>query len=223
MYSSDVDRVLVVGGSPDRSSVKAICRAARDCARIVAVDRGLDAVIDAGLSCDLFCGDADTVGECGLRLVEAAQAGPESASFEVERYNPHKDATDLALALRAIEERWPLAEIVCTCVSGGAPDHALGVLGRLAGARASVRIVEDDFEARVLHSGDAWEIYAAQGRRFSCIPLSDGTEVSERGFRWSVDHAQMPLLSDWGISNVVEASRACVCSHEGTIACWLFD
>lgn len=223
LHSSDIDRVLVVGGSPERSSAKVICRAAWDCARIVAVDRGLDAVLDAGLTCDLFCGDADTVGERGLRLVEAAQTRPESAFFEVERYDPHKDATDLALALRAIEERWPRAEIVCTCVSGGAPDHALGVLGRLAGAQASVRVVEDDFEARILHPGDAWEINAAQGCRFSCIPLSDGADVSEQGFRWNIDHAQMPLLSDWGISNVVEASRAYVCCHGGIIACWLFS
>ena len=222
LYNSNVDRVLVVGGSPDRSSANAIRCAARGCARIVAVDRGLDAVIDAGLSCDLFCGDADTVGERGLRLVEEAQSRSEAASFEVERYDPYKDATDLALALRAIEKRWPRAEVVCTCVSGGAPDHALGVLGRLAGARASVRVVEDDFEARILRAGDDWEIHAACGRRFSCIPLSAGAEVSEQGFCWNIDHAQMPLLSDWGISNVVEASRACVRCHGGIIACWLF-
>lgn len=222
LSNSDVDCVLIVGGSPDRSSAKTICYAARGCAHIVAVDRGLDAVLDAGLSCDLFCGDADTVGERGLRLVEEAQSRIKAASFEVERYDPHKDATDLALALRAIEKRWPLAEIVCTCVSGGAPDHALGVLGRLAGARSSVRVIEDDFEARILHANDAWEICAAQGRRFSCIPVSVGAEVSEQGFCWNVDHAQMPLLSDWGISNVVESSRASVQCHEGVIACWLY-
>lgn len=222
MHNSNVDRVLVVGGSPDRSSAKTIRCAAQGCTRIVAVDRGLDAVIDAGLSCDLFCGDADTVGERGLRLVEEAQSRSEAASFEVERYDPYKDATDFALALRAIEKRWPRAEVVCTCVSGGAPDHALGVLGRFAGARASVRVVEDDFEARILRAGDDWEIHAACGRRFSCIPLSAGAEVSEQGFCWNIDHAQMPLLSDWGISNVVEAFRAFVRCHEGIIACWLF-
>ena len=81
-------------------------------------------------------------------------------------------------------------------MSGGAPDHALGVLGRLAGAQSSVRVIEDDFEARILHANDAWEICAAQGRRFSCIPVSVGAEVSEQGFCWNVDHAQMPLLSD---------------------------
>lgn len=222
LSNSDVHCVLIVGGSPDCSSAKTICCAARGCTHIVAVDRGLDAVLDAGLSCDLFCGDADTVGERGLSLVEQAQSCLEGAAFEVERYDPYKDATDLALALRAIEKRWPDAQVVCTCVSGGAPDHALGVLGRLAGAHGAACILEDAFEARVLHAGESWEICGSVGHRFSCVPVSVDAEVSEEGFCWNIERAQMPLLSDWGISNVVEAPAACVRCHEGVIVCWLF-
>lgn len=222
LTSAKVARVLVVGGSPERSSVQTIRFAQSGCDRIVAVDRGLDAVLEAGLSCDLFCGDADTVGERGLSLVEQAQSCLEGAAFEVERYDPYKDATDLALALRAIEKRWPDAQVVCTCVSGGAPDHALGVLGRLAGAHGAACILEDAFEARVLHAGESWEICGSVGHRFSCVPVSVDAEVSEEGFCWNIKRAQMPLLSDWGISNVVEAPAACVRCHEGVIVCWLF-
>ena len=111
LTSAKVARVLVVGGSPERSSVQTIRFAQSGCDRIVAVDRGLDAVLEAGLLCDLFCGDADTVGERGLSLVEQAQSCLEGAAFEVERYDPNKDAPDLALALRAIEKRWPDARL----------------------------------------------------------------------------------------------------------------
>ena len=54
-------RVLVVGGSPQGASPEVVRRAAQGCDAVVAVDRGLDAVLAAGLICDLFCGDADTV------------------------------------------------------------------------------------------------------------------------------------------------------------------
>ena len=46
--------------------------------------RGLDALLGAGLSCDVYVGDADTVSDAGRALVDAAVA------FEVERHNPYK-------------------------------------------------------------------------------------------------------------------------------------
>ncbi len=219
-------RVLVVGGSPARSSAKTIQRAADQCDVIVAVDRGLDAVLDAGLACTLFCGDADTVSSHGAQLVAQAEKSSlagESASFDVEHYDPHKDATDLSLALRAICSRWPGAVLVATCFSGGAPDHAMAVMGRLASYGGPVEIIEDTFEARILHAGDAWTLVEKIGKRFSCVPLSVESEVSESGFRWNLNHASMELLSDWGISNVVEEDLACVTCHAGTLACWLFS
>ena len=214
-------RVLIVGGSPDRSGRETVCGAASDSDVIVAVDRGLDVLLDAGLSCDLFCGDADTVSAAGAQLVEQAQL---DGSFEVERYNPHKDDTDLGLALSAIEERWPGAELMFTCVSCGSPDHALGVLGRLKDASPDpLTIVEDDFSAVILQGGSHWDIYGSRGQRFSCIPLSPVAVVSESGFRWDVDKLELPLLSDRGISNVVEDDDACVTCHAGTVICWLFE
>ena len=72
-------------------------------------------------------GDADTVSDAGRTLVDAAEA------FEVERHDPYKDYTDLALALDSVRRRWPGAEVVATCATGGRPDMALSVLGLLAG------------------------------------------------------------------------------------------
>lgn len=58
---------LAGGGEPEL-----LCHLAGECDHIVAVDRGLDALLGAGLSCDVYVGDADTVSDEGRALVDAA-------------------------------------------------------------------------------------------------------------------------------------------------------
>ena len=94
-------KVLVVCGSPVVASADLLRRLAGECDHVVAVDRGLDALLGADLSCDVYVGDADTVSDEGRALVDAAEA------FEVERHDPYKDYTDLALALDSVRRRWP--------------------------------------------------------------------------------------------------------------------
>lgn len=190
-------------------------RLAGECDHVVAVDRGLDALLGAGLSCDVYVGDADTVSDEGRALVDAAK------DFEVERHNPYKDYTDLALALDAIRRRWPGAEVVTACATGGRPDMALSVLGLLAGyTDAPVWIREDQVTARILHAGEFWTIQGAEGKTFSIIAIAPNTEVSEHGLEWELDHAPLGLLADTGISNIVRGT-AKITVHQGTAIAYL--
>ena len=195
------------------ASPELLCHLAGECDHIVAVDRGLDALLGAGLSCDVYVGDADTVSDEGRALVDAA------ADFEVERHNPYKDYTDLALALDAIRRRWPAAEVVATCATGGRPDMALSVLGLLAGYEdAPVWIAEDKVISRILRTGESWTIEGAEGKTFAIAP---NTEVSEHGLEWELDHSPLGLLADTGISNVVR-STATIQVHTGTAIAYLY-
>ena len=187
-----------------------------ECDHVVAVDRGLDALLGAGLSCDVYVGDADTVSDEGRALVDAAK------DFEVERHNPYKDYTDLALALDAIRRRWPGAEVIATCTTGGRPDMALSVLGLLAGyVDAPVWIREDETTARILHAGETWTIQGAEGKTFSIIALAPNTEVSEQGLEWELDHSPLGLLADTGISNIVRGT-ATIEVHQGAAIGYLY-
>lgn len=187
-----------------------------ECDHVVAVDRGLDALLGAGLGCDVYVGDADTVSDEGRALVNAA------ADFEVERHNPYKDYTDLALALDSVRRRWPGAEVVTTCATDGRPDMALSVLGLLAGyADAPVWIAEDKVVARILHAGESWTIEGAEGKTFSIIAIAPNTQVSEHGLEWELDHTPLGLLADTGISNIVR-STAEIEVHTGTAIAYLY-
>ena len=189
---------------------------AGECDHVVAVDRGLDALLGAGLGCDVYVGDADTVSDAGRVLVDAA------TDFEVERHDPYKDYTDLALALDSVRRRWPGAEVVATCATGGRPDMALSVLGLLAGYEdAPVWIAEDRVVARILHAGESWAIEGAEGKTFSIIAIAPNTKVSEHGLEWGLDHASLGLLADTGISNVIR-STATIQAHTGTAIAFLY-
>ena len=209
-------KVLVVCGSSVVASADLLRQLAGECDHVVAVDRGLDALLGAGLSCDVYVGDADTVSDEGRSLVDAA------VDFEVERHNPYKDYTDLALALDAIRRRWPAAEVVATCATGGRPDMALSVLGLLRGyADAPVWIEEDETTARILHAGESWIIEGHEGSTFSIIAIAPNTEVSEHGLEWELDHSPLGLLADTGISNIVR-STAKITVHTGVAIGYLY-
>lgn len=202
-------KVLVVCGSPVVASADLLRRLAGECDNVVAVDRGLDALLGAGLGCDVYVGDADTVSEAGRALVDAAE------DFEVERHDPYKDYTDLALALDSVRRHWPGAEVVATCATGGRPDMALSVVGLLAGYEdAPVRIAEDKVVSRILRAGESWAIEGAEGKTFSIIAIAPGTVVSEHGLEWELDHSPLGLLADTGISNVVRGT-AKIQVHQG--------
>lgn len=191
------------------ASAELLRRLAGECDHVVAVDRGLDALLSVGLSCDVYVGDADTVSDGGRALVDAAEV------FEVERHNPYKDYTDLALALDSVRRRWPGAEVVTTCATGGRPDMALSVLGLLANYKdAPVWIAEDETTARILHGGESWTIENAEDKTFSIIAIAPETIVTEHGLKWELDHSSLDLLADTGISNVVR-STATIQVHQG--------
>lgn len=210
------DKVLVVCGSPVVASADLLRQLAGECERVVAVDRGLDALLSAGLGCDVYVGDADTVSDAGRALVDAAE------DFEVERHDPYKDYTDLALSLDSVRRRWPGAEVIATCTSGGRPDMALSVLGLLAGYEdAPVWVEEDKVVARILHAGESWTIEGSEGKTFSIIAIAPNTVVSERGLEWELDHAFLGLLADTGISNVVRRT-ATITVHQGVAIGYLY-
>lgn len=206
----------MVCGSPVVASANLLRRLAGECDHVVAVDRGLDAVLGAGLSCDVYVGDADTVSDAGRALVDAA------TDFEVERHDPYKDYTDLALALDSVRRRWPGAEVVATCATGGRPDMALSVLGLLTGYEdAPIWIAEDKVVARVLHADESWTIEGAEGKTFSIIAIAPNTKVSEHGLEWELEHAFLGLLADTGISNIVRKT-ATITVHQGTAIAYLY-
>ena len=215
-------RALVVDGSPAPSSPALVARLADRADYVVAADKGAETCRAAGVVPDAYCGDHDSVSAADGAWA-SSEAG-RSISFPSEKY-----ATDLSLAIdcarhEAARQRRPL-RLTVTCASGGRPDHALGVVGLLAGAaNACPALVEDSFEMRVVSVAGSreWRLGAgARGRTFSAVAVAPGTVVSESGMKWCLDEKPLGLLNDLGISNMVESEDAVVSVSSGAIASFL--
>ena len=215
-------RTLVVDGSPEPSSPELVSALADEADYVICADGGADVCRAAGVAPHVFCGDSDSAsGEAGAWARAAART---CVSFPSEKY-----ATDLALALdcarhEAARREAPLA-LTVTCASGGRADHALAVVGLLAGAGcASARIVEDTYEMRIVSAAgeSRWCLGAgAVGRTFSAVAVAPDTRIDERGMRWELDDKPMGLLDDLGISNVVTSGDAEVVCRSGAVAAYL--
>ena len=208
----------MVCGSPVVASADLLRWLAGECDHVVAVDRGLDALLGAGLGCDVYVGDADTVSDAGRALVDAA------TDFEVERHDPYKDYTDLALALDSVRRRWPGAEVVATCATGGRPDMALSVLGLLAGYEdAPVWIAEDETTARILHGGESWTIDGR--RRQDVLHHRHSPWDGSKRTRSRVGTGPQPRWACWptpASANVVRKT-AKIQVHTGTAIAYLYQ
>ena len=220
---TDTLHILLVAGSPEPSSPELVAGLAGECDLVVAVDRGAETCRAAGLVPDAFCGDGDTCDSAVLGWVRE-RAG-EQAIFPCE-----KDDTDLSLAFglceRLAAERGAASwQPILTCASGGRPDHALGVMGRLAVQAAHApMLVEDGVQALVLSPGGQalWGLgEQGRGREFSLVPLVESV-VSERNMYWELDHERLRALDDRGISNRVTTGFAQVEVHEGVAVGFLF-
>lgn len=215
-------RALVVDGSPSPSSPELVARLAAGADYVVAADRGAETCRAAGVVPDAYCGDHDSVSpETGAWA--SGRAG-RTIEFPSEKY-----ATDLSLAIDCARHeaarQGRRLRLTVTCASGGRPDHALGVVGLLAGAAdACPALVEDAFEMRIVAAGDApeWRLgEKAEGHTFSVIAVAPGTVVSESGMRWCLDRRPLGLLNDLGVSNVVEDKDAAVSVSSGAVAAFL--
>ena len=211
-------RALVVAASPEPSSPVLVSRLAREADYVIAADAGAEVLRAAGVVPDAYCGDEDS-------STAETRAWAEGHAADVVRFPAEKDDTDLELAIgRAQAEadrRGACLRLTVTCASGGRPDHMLVVWGVLARhAQLAPRLVEDGFACRVLaREGEpAWRRPADLGRTVSAIALAGDAIVSERGFFWTLDRAQMGPLADRGLSNKVTADDCEVVCHSGVLA-----
>ncbi len=219
-------RGLIVAGSPEPSSKELLARLHEEADYTIAADRGAALLHAAKIVPDLFCGDEDSIGP-------ETRAWVASARFPEERFPWKKDDTDLGLAFRFAEleatRREEPLDLVVTCASGGRADHALGVFGVLAehagkivSAGGSLALEEDAFLCRILPAGSSWQLGPrAQHHTFSALSLAERSRITEVGMLWSVEHSDLGLLDDRGVSNRIESGDAAILCEEGMVAAFL--
>ena len=204
-------RALIVGGSPKKPSVELVQALAMQSHYIVAADAGAKACYESKVRIDALVGDLDSVSTEALEYAKSCGA-------LILKYDEHKDETDLELALRHVKDvakaRGEKPYLVCTGILGGRLDHELAALGSIAHEYMLEPCIEEDsMTAYILHE-DARSRFVATsrdiGRTLSVIALAENTVVSENGMEWNLQNRHVELLSDLGVSNIVNQSGAYV-------------
>lgn len=219
--------VLVVGGSPEAVSHTTLSTCAQSADYLIAVDHGADVCHAAGVIPQLALGDFDSASAETLSWLKEQQV-------PCMKFNADKYDTDLALALKSAEyeaiRRDSKLSLTVVSTSGGHLDHQLVVLGLLATwaktGKASVRVIENDFEMRFLVAGqvDSWQLNTINvGKKISLVALSEECEVSEAGMKWNLDHQKFTLLGDDGISNIVESDNSWARCEKGCLLVQLWN
>jgi len=221
--------VLMVAGSPTGDLDHDFNELASKAAFIIAVDSGANLVYDAQLFPDCLVGDFDSIHSEVL-------AACRSHGSEIIASNPHKDKTDLELALELLDSRSELRALPLVIINilGGRLDHELVAFGAIARfAHLRPQIVAKGMSIFFLSPGNSELVLNPRKRNgadnstswrdltVSVIALNGEAVISEKGMEWELDHIRLRPLDPHGISNCIKSSEACIRVHEGSAAVFL--
>lgn len=179
---------------------------------VVAADSGLDHAYALGLEVDLVVGDLDSVTPTALDRAVAAGVG-------VQRHPRDKDATDLALALRAAVDLGASGLLVVG-VGGGRPDHELANLLLLAAPEHEAVDVDASTAAArfsVVRSRRR-PFHGRPGDVLTLLPLhGPARRVRTEGLRWRLDDDDLAAASTRGVSNELSHDTASVVVGDGVL------
>jgi thiamine pyrophosphokinase len=185
----------------------------RDDDLIIAVDGGTCHAWEAGVDPQLVIGDLDSLtGEEQERL--------RSSGAEISSFSPHKDKTDLELALLRAASAGA-EEILVLAALGGRLDQTIANLLLLTLPELvdrDVRIVQGRQMAFVIRSEALFR--GRPGDTVSLIPLGgDAVGVVARGLEWPLDDETLRFGPARGISNVLTKEQAVVGVRQGLLLC----
>jgi len=178
----------------------------------IAADGGAAHCAALGLLPAVLVGDLDSIDP--TLLAEYEQAG-----VTIERHPPHKDETDLELAVRrAVADG--ATEILLLGALGGRLDQTLANLLLPARQAWPVPILLADGRqlARVLRGGESVTIHGQPGDTVSAVPLSaEATGINYTGLEYPLTDATLPLGSTQGVSNRLVGENATIQLSSGIL------
>lgn len=208
---------LLVGGAPTEH--KGLDFVLENCSfdTIIAVDAGYAALVERGIAPHHVFGDFDSLGFIPQEVEGGACVHP---------FDPHKDFTDMDLALNfAIGEGFTHI-IMCDGLHARL-DHSLANLQLMAAAaRKGQRvwgITEEEVVVALDAEGELNHLEIAAGSQGICSVLAHSDSVSgayETGLAYGLEDARLTNRFPLGISNELTGQDAHISLEEGSA--WIF-
>lgn len=182
--------------------------------RLVAVDRGLEAVKALGLSPDVIVGDFDSVSPQTLAFFRRL----EHIVWEV--HDPVKDDTDTELAVKRAAAMG-CGEIVLLGATGGRLDHLLGNIHLLFPClQRGIQAVILDRQNRLYLIDGETRFYRSRlwGKYVSFLPLTPEVKgITLRGFFYPLTDRDIEIGTSLCISNELTEEEGSITLREGVL------
>ena len=218
--------ILIFAGGPMPEPPDLVRSLVEAASVVLAVDAGINKLIDAAIRADLLIGDLDSVHQ-GLDLAQHAR--------HILRYPVEKDALDLELCFDLLSRvlcrpalRDRAIRVILLGALGGRIDMQLANLG--AAWRFEERVAGDrEFELELRLAQQSLRLFRGpkdiilRGKKGDSLSmLAYGGAVSFKsstGLKWSLDDLQIDSFSGFGISNRITESPVRVRLVEGRLIC----
>lgn len=195
--------IIISGGAVDDALTEETVKKYPD-ARVIAADRGIEAILRLGLVPDFIIGDFDSASSAAVKKAEAAA---EKYGIDFERLNPMKNDTDTEAAVKAALARYPgEGRILLLGATGTRLDHVLGnisILGMGHGTGKEILLLDAHNRARMLFPGvHTFQKTDFFGTYVSFFPIGEPVKgLILEGFKYGLNGATLTGLSTRAVSN----------------------
>lgn len=174
---------------------------------VVGADGGAARALALGFPPDLAVGDFDS-----LTAADATRLA--ASGTPLQAYPPHKDASDLELALRATLAHGPGPIVILGALSGPRFDHALAAVWLLALRVArgrEITLLDERSRVRLLSGPGSLELAGRPADLVTLLPFGGPARgVRTRGLAYALQGETLPVGPSRGLSNVRSGANASI-------------
>lgn len=210
--SSFKKAIIVANGTPQKGKAVQSVIADSSNALVIGADGGADLALQMGLSPSIIVGDMDSIRPDTLASLEANRA-------QILRHSPHKNETDLELALLEAITRGA-DEIYILGALGNRIDHTISniYLLTLPALQSCKACLVDDNQTLWLVRPGTHRLFGRVDDTISLIPFQSDIEgISTNGLKYPLRDETLAFGPARGVSNVLISTEASVTFKRGTL------
>ena len=176
---------------------------------IIAVDSGIEHLLNLSLNPNTLIGDLDSISKKSLDEVK-------KNGVKILAFNSNKDQTDFELALNYLEEA-EKSKVYIIGGESGEIDHLISIFLLIPSKSFFENIIWLYGDKRIIFR-QKLELNIKKLTKFSIIPLSDLTNLSIDGAEWNLDNENIQFGETLTLRNITNEEQLNIGCDKGVFA-----
>ena len=176
---------------------------------IIAVDSGIDHLLNLSLDPNTLIGDLDSISK---KLLDEVKKN----GVKILAFNSNKDQTDFELALNYLEEA-EKSKVYIIGGESGEIDHLISIFLLIPSKSFFENIIWLYGDKRIIFRQKI-ELNIKKLTKFSIIPLSDLTNLSIDGAEWNLDNKDIQFGETLTLRNITNEEQLNIRCDKGVFA-----